>query len=582
MTAESERGTSETGVDRKSTDIPLDSLEHFMNSPVEPFLDALDGTSADDSPEVLRFRADSLLDEMMLSAVDVSAADYSAPEDPADGFDVDPGPFDADEGYGGQSTSTGSYTNSESHSPDSYRYSSESNYGVSRKTASYENGAYEAGRDSSGANGTSGHNGSGHAYGHNGSDITRSANGDRDSAYGDSSGHPSQSESGMTGGYGYSDGASGVPDDTGVRRSRYGSGDSEHSINGDNGETAPQPTPEWRVMTGGGGDSETTAWNDYVTSFRSPTSSSGQIQKWQPNFAVDGYSSSEPDMNGGDSPGTGTGTNSDVPAESPTYASRDRQEERNSAAGTGYVSAMAVMPKGPRRSALLPRMSRFDVDALNREIAELHEEIRALLPIGHDQSERAQHLLDKAHTIANSDPERSAEVEYYMQQVRSIVERTRDSRRWSNLYRDRLRVYLLATALLSVMTLAALWLSQFQIEAFVSSVMGSAQDGMFMRNFAGVLGSIMAGALGSALGCLINMGKHARSQYGFFDRKYGLRGLTLPVIGAIVGMFIYLLFAVVYYFAGINPSLSVLAMATPALLAFIFGFSQESLYGTSS
>jgi hypothetical protein len=242
---------------------------------------------------------------------------------------------------------------------------------------------------------------------------------------------------------------------------------------------------------------------------------------------------------------------------------------------------MAVMPTGPRRSALLPRMSRFDIDTLNREIADLHEEIRALLPVGHDQAERAQHLLDKAHTIAESDPERSAEVEYYMQQVRTIVERTRQSRKWSDLYRSRLRIYLLAWALLSAMTLTALLLSQFQIEAIVAGATGAARDAFVMLNFAGGLGSMMAGALGGALGALMNMGKHARTQYGFFDRKYGLRGLMLPIIGAIVGALIYTVFGIVYFFAGVNPSLSAVAMAVPALLAFIFGFSQESIYGTN-
>ena len=89
MTAESERGTSETGVDRKSTTTPMDSPEHFMDSPVEPFLHAQEGSSADESAEDLRYRADSLLDEMMLSAVDVSAADYGAMAGSGDGFDGD-------------------------------------------------------------------------------------------------------------------------------------------------------------------------------------------------------------------------------------------------------------------------------------------------------------------------------------------------------------------------------------------------------------------------------------------------------------------------------------------------------------
>jgi hypothetical protein len=308
------------------------------------------------------------------------------------------------------------------------------------------------------------------------------------------------------------------------------------------------------------------------------------MQKWQPASPADGYTSGESAAANNGTPTSEAATpntRAEATATTEQTAANNNHADGSVRRGSGFVSAMSVMSSGPRRSALLPRMSRFDIDALNREIAELHEEIRTLLPVGHDQAERAQHLLNKAHTIADGDPERSAEVEYYMQQVRTIVDRTRESRRWSNLYRDRLRTYLLAWALLSTMTLTALWLSQFQIEAIVSGITGAPSNAFFIRNFAGALGSMMAGALGGAMGSLINMRKHARSQYGFFDRKYGLRGLTLPIIGAVFGLLIYTLFAVVYTLAGINPSLSLVAIAAPALLAFVFGYSQESLYGTS-
>jgi uncharacterized membrane protein YeaQ/YmgE (transglycosylase-associated protein family) len=131
------------------------------------------------------------------------------------------------------------------------------------------------------------------------------------------------------------------------------------------------------------------------------------------------------------------------------------------------------------------------------------------------------------------------------------------------------------------LVLTALLLFQFQVEAYVFGALEAATDGLLMRNFAGVLGSMMAGALGGALGALLNMRRHTRTQYGFFDRKYGLRGLILPIIGALVGGVVYALFGIVYYFAGINPALSAIAMAVPALIAFVFGFSQESIYGTN-
>lgn len=524
MTAESERGSSDPNAGNEATSRPETTPDNTKAS----------GTSAaDKSPEVLRTRADSLLDEMMLGAVDVSAAETRGSDtDASDHGTKNVGRYDAGE--------TGPNDRNRHH-PDTY--------GPPRIDLPAANEQRSDG---------------------NGAGYARSDNGYRTSAEPASTGY-----NGL-----------GASSDNTVSAGRTHSQDpvargADLRQNGMADENAtPQPTPEWRVKTGGVSGGDDAAWSEYVSSFRSPSNSSSQIQKWQPDSPADGFTSStsEPSENRS----TAVNPDSTPPSRS---ASAESPRQPNAGAepegGTGYVSAMSVMSSGPRRSSLLPRMSRFDVDALNREIAELHEEIRALLPIGHAQAERAQHLLDKAYTIAESDPQRSAEVEYYMQQVRTIVERTRQSRRWSNLYRDRLRIYLIAWTLLSGLTLTALLLSQFQIEALVAEALGTSRNTMFMRNFAGGLGCLMAGALGGALGSLINMRRHARTQYGFFDRKYGLRGLMLPVIGAVVGILIYAVFAVFYSFAGINPSLSAVAMAVPALLAFVFGFGQETLYGTT-
>lgn len=246
----------------------------------------------------------------------------------------------------------------------------------------------------------------------------------------------------------------------------------------------------------------------------------------------------------------------------------------------GYVSAMAVMPGGKKRSTLLPRMSSFDVEASIREINELHAEIAATAMPGSDGAERARHLLDKAYTILQADPMRSAEVEYYMQQVRTIVQRMRQLRRWSDLYRDRLRVYLWAWIMLSALMLVGAFVFPLQLQSFVAGVFGVDPDSAMVLNAAAFWGACFAGALGGALGTLINMARHTQREQGFFDRKYGLRGLILPIIGALGGMLIYLLFAVLYLVAGIEVSASLIATLIPAAAAFILGYSQEALFGT--
>jgi hypothetical protein len=245
-----------------------------------------------------------------------------------------------------------------------------------------------------------------------------------------------------------------------------------------------------------------------------------------------------------------------------------------------FVSAMSVFGDKKKRSTLLPRSTELDIDTLHREISDLHGEIAALLPVGNDTSERARHLLDKAYSILQSDPSRSAEVEYYMQQVRTIVLRLHQARQWSDLYRQRLHVYLMGWLGLSGVVFLALFVFQTDMEQALVWLFGLSFDSLVIAHWATFVGTAFAGAFGGAIGALYTMQTHARSEYSFFDRKYGLRGLILPFMGLIVGAFGYLIFGTVFALVGIDPSQSLTAAIVPTMAALAFGFSQESIYGT--
>jgi hypothetical protein len=245
-----------------------------------------------------------------------------------------------------------------------------------------------------------------------------------------------------------------------------------------------------------------------------------------------------------------------------------------------YVSTMSVMSSSRKRSNLLPRMSTLDVDALNQEIAMLHSEIGALLPVGNEASERARHLLDKAYGILQSDPMRSAEVEYYMQQVRTIVDRMRQARHWSDLYRRRLRMYLMGWLLLATVLLVARYVFPLDIEALIAALAGASFDSLVVQNATTLAAAIAAGALGGAAGALYTMAQHTRSEHNLFDRKYGLRGLTLPIIPVFVAIVACLIFGAFYAVLGINPALNLIAGMLPAVAALAYGLGQETLYGT--
>jgi hypothetical protein len=164
--------------------------------------------------------------------------------------------------------------------------------------------------------------------------------------------------------------------------------------------------------------------------------------------------------------------------------------------------------------------------------------------------------------------------------VRTIVQRVRQARLWSDHYRDRLRLYLSSWLVLAFVVFMARYIYQVSIEDAIIRWFSAAADSFAVQNIATLIGVMAAGALGGSAGALYTMRLHTRLDHGLFDRKYGLRGLMLPIIPMIVGAVGYILVAIVYALMGINPALNIVAAALPEVAAFAFGFSQESIYGT--
>lgn len=246
-----------------------------------------------------------------------------------------------------------------------------------------------------------------------------------------------------------------------------------------------------------------------------------------------------------------------------------------------FADSMTVGAQARRRTNVWPRHSRFDIQALQQEMNTLQEQIDLLVRRRLDISERAQHLLDKGRTILENDPDRSAEVTYYVQQVRTMVQRTGQRVQWSNVYRTRLFTYLTAWLGLSAITLAGCILYSDLMRLWLSQFAAFALNGFLSQNIVAVLGTLASAALGSSFAALVNAWRHSQKEYGYFDRKYGLLGAVLPLIGLLVGLLLYLVMGAIYWLFEINPMESPVAAWVPALLAFAFGASQEKIYGTT-
>jgi hypothetical protein len=239
---------------------------------------------------------------------------------------------------------------------------------------------------------------------------------------------------------------------------------------------------------------------------------------------------------------------------------------------------MTVGVRAANRSNLLPRSMDIDSDAMRQEINDLLTTVSTSLPPGHEAVERSRHLLNKAQNLLQSDPMRSAEVDYYLQQVRRIVQRTRQTQEWSGIYRKRLTIYQSGWVLLSLVVLASLMLTSW-LPDLMAAVFELPADSPLVQQGPVIVAGAFAGALGASVAALFHMARHARRKFGYFDRKYGLRGLLLPILGMVIGLLMALIWAFVYTFAHIDPTPSSWALAAPAGVAFLIGFGQEWLYG---
>lgn len=263
-------------------------------------------------------------------------------------------------------------------------------------------------------------------------------------------------------------------------------------------------------------------------------------------------------------------------------------EPGEQSAGLGPVrrsttaGAMSVANRGSKYSTLLPRESSPDPESLLREIITLGNQIVTDIPAAHESRERAQKLLDKANTILQSDPLRSAEVGYYLQQVRSMIDRLRQNLSYSALYQRRLHTYLFAWLALALVTIFGCILYGKNLVDLLMGIANVADDSLLSQHLVALLLTLFAGGLGGALGALWSMRNQAKQEFFFLDRKFSLRSMILPVTGFVAGILVYLLLGLIYWGFGLDPSRNLAIAFIPMLLTFGIAWSQEIVFGVRS
>ncbi|MFN8442228.1 MAG: hypothetical protein U0175_15710 [Caldilineaceae bacterium] len=270
------------------------------------------------------------------------------------------------------------------------------------------------------------------------------------------------------------------------------------------------------------------------------------------------------------------------------FSSATTDEPGEQSAGLGPVrrsttaGAMSVANRGSKYSTLLPRESSPDPESLLREIISLGNQIATDIPAAHESRERAQKLLDKANTILQSDPLRSAEVGYYLQQVRSMIDRLRQNLSYSALYQRRLHTYLFAWLALALVTIVGCILYGKNLVDLLMMIANVDSDSLLSQHLVALLLTLFAGGLGGALGALWSMRNQAKQEFFFLDRKFSLRSMILPVTGFVAGILVYFLLGLIYWGFGLDPSHNLAIAFIPMLLTFGVAWSQEIVFGVRS
>ncbi len=246
-------------------------------------------------------------------------------------------------------------------------------------------------------------------------------------------------------------------------------------------------------------------------------------------------------------------------------------------AGTWPSQLQGAAPQHPNVREL-PPLSVVDLEArkLEEEIATLYEEVNRILTHRPELTNHALALLREARTIVKSQPERMGKAEYNIRQVRSLLERARETRAQARMYGARLMVYLSAWLFLSVAAFAFLFLYRVDVERFLVAFMGGESN--FTRNAVPMAWALLAGGIGGVIGAVISLANHLGTGLEL-DSQYVVRFVIQPIMGLVLGLVSYLLFGLIYNATGFDP-VGILAWdLAPSVLALVAGVWQEMVYG---
>jgi hypothetical protein len=215
--------------------------------------------------------------------------------------------------------------------------------------------------------------------------------------------------------------------------------------------------------------------------------------------------------------------------------------------------------------------------ALHQQIDDLYKQVATEFSSPPEKAERALALLREARQILLETPEDYVAAEYRTMQVRTMLDRARESRKQSGHYGPRILAYeavwlvFLLAGLIFAAPLAG-WLTRI-------AQVGVANEAALL-NIYPIVNTMIWGGIGGVVGALYSLWWHISEQQDF-DRHYLTWYLVQPLLGLVLGGIVFLLMAGGFLLLQVNlqdPDASTAARLLPYLTAVLAGFRQNFVY----
>lgn len=247
----------------------------------------------------------------------------------------------------------------------------------------------------------------------------------------------------------------------------------------------------------------------------------------------------------------------------------------------GDAPALPSVPRPPWSQAEDPRPGSGTVHdqvyAMEEEIGQLYAEVNHLLSAQREITGHALALLREAHEILRTDPARLVRARYNLRQVRTILERAKESRRQSARYAFKVVLYL--ALWLSGVAAAGVILLLYRREtaSVLAVLLGTTSPSL--KHAQPFLWTLLAGAGGGVLSGVADLTAHLRAHQDF-DRQVALRFYIQPVMGLVLGALLYPGLVFLSLLLGQDLAAGEMTRLLPIFAALCAGLWQQWVYAT--